>query len=259
MELKGENRIPAPRERVWEALHDPEILKACITGCESLEMADDGTMKAKVTAKVGPVKATFNADVQILNSVPPEGYTLQGEGKGGVAGFAKGSADVALAAEGDETVLSYHAKANVGGKLAQLGSRLVDSTAKRYAADFFTKFSEIVGGGAAPDAVAEAPAAAPEPAVEAAVEPVPAPEPVTEPAPQPAAAPEPALSEPIKQMGSVPPTSSTTTPAPAAAPIAPTAAPATPPAPAPAGGSRRMWLWGGIAIIALAIIILAAS
>jgi len=145
MELTGEHRIPAPRQRVWDALHDPQLLKECITGCESLEMADDGTMKARVTAKVGPVKATFDADVEIVNSVPPQSYTLQGAGKGGVAGFANGSADVTLTEEGEETVLAYHAKATVGGKLAQLGSRLVDSTAKRYAADFFSCLSQKLG------------------------------------------------------------------------------------------------------------------
>ena len=163
MELTGEHRIPAPRQRVWEALHDTDILKACITGCQELEMADDGSMKAKVTAKVGPVKATFNADVEIVNSEPPQSYTLKGEGKGGVAGFAKGSADVSLAEDGEETILTYDAKAQVGGKLAQLGSRLVDTTAKKYAADFFTCFVEKMAerSGTAPAATeAAAPAAA---------------------------------------------------------------------------------------------------
>ena len=173
MELTGEHRIPAPRQVVWEALHDPDILKECITGCQSLTMEDDGTMKAKVTAKVGPVKATFDADVEIVNENAPAGYTLQGEGKGGVAGFAKGKADVELAEDGpDATILTYKAEAKIGGKLAQLGSRLVDSTAKKYAADFFTCLSEKVGAGASaetgagvaadetPEAVAPATAAA---------------------------------------------------------------------------------------------------
>lgn len=164
MELTGEHRIPAPRQVVWEALHDPDILRECITGCQSLEMNDDGTMKAKVTAKVGPVKATFDADVEIVNENAPVSYTLQGEGKGGVAGFAKGKADVSLAEDGSDTILTFKAEAKIGGKLAQLGSRLVDSTAKKYAADFFTCLSEKVGAGAAPDDAAPA-AAAPEAAV----------------------------------------------------------------------------------------------
>ena len=149
MELTGEHRIPAPRQAVWEALHDPEILKACITGCDMLVMNDDGTMNAKVTAKVGPVKATFDAAVEIVNEVAPVSYTLQGEGKGGVAGFAKGKAYVSLAEDGTDTILTYKAEAKIGGKLAQLGSRLVDSTAKKYAADFFSCLSEKVGTGAA--------------------------------------------------------------------------------------------------------------
>ncbi|MEO1102407.1 MAG: carbon monoxide dehydrogenase subunit G [Pseudomonadota bacterium] len=142
MELTGEHRIPAPRQKVWEALHDPDLLKECIKGCQKLEMVDESHMVAKVQAKVGPVKATFDANVEIVDPVAPERYTLVGEGKGGVAGFAKGSADVSLAEDGDETIMTYHAKANVGGKLAQLGSRLVDTTAKKYAADFFSAFTE---------------------------------------------------------------------------------------------------------------------
>lgn len=149
MELTGEHRIAAPRQVVWEALHDPQILKDCIKGCSKLDMADDGTMTAKVTAKVGPVKATFDANVEIVNEVAPESYTLQGEGKGGVAGFAKGSADVQLAEDGTDTILTFQSNATVGGKLAQLGSRLVDSTAKRYASDFFSCLSQKVGAGAA--------------------------------------------------------------------------------------------------------------
>lgn len=146
MQLTGEHRIPAPRQKVWEALHDPEILKDCIKGCQKLEFVSDDKIAAKVQAKVGPVKATFDADVGIENSVAPERYTLVGEGKGGVAGFAKGSADVNLAEDGDDTILTYDAKAQIGGKLAQLGSRLVDTTAKKYAADFFSTLSEKLGG-----------------------------------------------------------------------------------------------------------------
>lgn len=146
MDMKGEYRIPAPREKVWQALNDPEILKACIPGCESLEMTSPTQMSAAVTAKVGPVKAKFKGEVTLENLNPPEGYSIVGEGKGGVAGFAKGGADVHLAADGDETILTYEAKAQVGGKLAQLGSRLIDSTARKMAEDFFGKFSAMVGG-----------------------------------------------------------------------------------------------------------------
>ena len=152
MDMSGSHRIPAKRETVWEALNDPEVLKACIPGCDSLEKTSDTEMTAAVTSKIGPVKAKFTGAVTLQNINPPESYTISGEGKGGVAGFAKGSADVRLTEDGDETVLTYEAKAQVGGKLAQLGSRLIDSTAKKMAEDFFTKFSEMVGGPAGGDA-----------------------------------------------------------------------------------------------------------
>lgn len=144
MEMSGEHRIPAPRERVWAALNDPEVLKASIPGCQELEKVSDTEMKAKVLAKVGPVKATFNGDVTLSNIVAPASYTISGEGKGGVAGFAKGGADVTLEEDGDETILRYSAKAQVGGKLAQLGARLIDATAKQMAGQFFTAFAEKV-------------------------------------------------------------------------------------------------------------------
>jgi len=159
MELTGQHKIPAPRQAVWEGLNDPELLKECIKGCQRLEKVDDHTMTATVQAKVGPVKATFDAKVEIVDPQPPERYTLTGEGKGGVAGFAKGSADVVLTEDGAETLLDYTAKATVGGKLAQLGSRLVDTTAKKYAADFFEVFCARMAeraGGAAPATEPEA-------------------------------------------------------------------------------------------------------
>ena len=146
--IEGEERIAAPVGRVWEALNDPEVLKACIPGCESLEKTSDTEMTATVTLKVGPIKARFNGAVELRNLKPPHSYTIQGEGKGGIAGFAKGGADVTLTEESpDMTVLRYAARADVGGKIAQLGSRLIDSTSKKLAGQFFTSFNEKVSGG----------------------------------------------------------------------------------------------------------------
>lgn len=141
MDMSGEYRIPASREQVWEALNDPDVLKAAIPGCQSLEKTSDTEMTAKVVSKIGPVKATFNGSVTLSDLDPPNGYRIAGEGKGGVAGFAKGGADVKLAEDGDGTVLTYTAHAKVGGKLAQLGSRLLDSTAKKMADEFFANFT----------------------------------------------------------------------------------------------------------------------
>ena len=152
MQLTGEYRIPAPRERVWEMLNDADILRASIPGCEKLEAEGSDTFNAKVTTKIGPVKATFNGAVTLSNLNPPESYTITGEGKGGVAGFARGGADIKLAEDGDATVLTYTADAQVGGKLAQLGGRLIDSTARKMADRFFGKFSELAGGEAAAQA-----------------------------------------------------------------------------------------------------------
>lgn len=153
MEMSGEYRIAAPREQVWAALNDPEILKSSIPGCQELEMRSDTEMVAKVVAKIGPVKATFNGDVTLSNIEPPASYTISGEGKGGVAGFAKGGADVTLAEDGDDTILRYSAKAQVGGKLAQLGARLIDATAKQMADQFFGAFAERVASLAGRDVV----------------------------------------------------------------------------------------------------------
>jgi carbon monoxide dehydrogenase subunit G len=153
MDLVGEYRLLAGRGVVWSALNDADVLRRCIPGCQSLEKLSDREMSATVVAKIGPVKATFKGAVTLENMVPPESYTIVGEGKGGVAGFAKGSADVSLAEDGDATVLSYSVKAQVGGKLAQLGSRLIVSTSRKMADEFFGKFKEIVeGDGAAPEA-----------------------------------------------------------------------------------------------------------
>lgn len=140
MDMTGEYRIAAPRAAVWNALNDAEVLKTCIPGCEELTRADDGTLEARVVQKIGPVKASFAGRVELQNVQAPESYTLHGEGSGGVAGFAKGAADVTLREDGSETVLTYTARAEVGGKLAQLGSRLIASTAKKLAAKFFDNF-----------------------------------------------------------------------------------------------------------------------
>ncbi len=146
MQLKGEYQIAAPRERVWAMLNDADVLRACIPGCESLEADGPEAFKAKVTTKIGPVKATFNGAVTLSNMNPPASYTITGEGKGGVAGFAKGGADIDLAEDGDATILTYTADAQVGGKLAQLGGRLIESTARKMADQFFGKFVKMAGG-----------------------------------------------------------------------------------------------------------------
>ncbi len=162
MDMTGEYRIRAPRQKVWDALNDPEILKQCIAGCEELEKTSDTEFSARVHTRVGPVSAKFTGKVELSEIDPPNGYRISGEGQGGVAGFAKGGASVKLAEDGAETVLTYEANATVGGKLAQIGSRLIDATARKMADDFFSKFAETVGAPAEEEAPAEAPAEAPE-------------------------------------------------------------------------------------------------
>lgn len=156
MDMTGEQRIAAPRQTVWEALNDPEALKASIPGCEEVEKKSDTEFAAKVRIAVGPVKARFTGEVTLSDIDAPNGYTLSGQGSGGAAGFGKGEAKVALREEGDETVISYTAHATVGGKLAQIGQRLIDSTAKKLAGQFFENLAAHLG------AEAEAPAAAEE-------------------------------------------------------------------------------------------------
>jgi carbon monoxide dehydrogenase subunit G len=148
VDMQGEERIEAPIGKVWEALNDPAILKACIPGCESLEKTSDNRLAATVGLKVGPIKAKFAGEVELKDLKPPHSYTIAGEGKGGIAGFAKGGADVVLKEDGpDATILTYTAKADVGGKMAQLGSRLIQSTSKKLAAQFFADFNKTVSAG----------------------------------------------------------------------------------------------------------------
>ena len=159
MDMTGERRIATPRQVVWDALNDPAVLQASIPGCQALERLDDTHMKAAVAVKVGPISARFNGAVALSEIDAPNSYTIAGEGQGGVAGFAKGGAKVFLTDEADATLLKYEVHAQVGGKLAQLGARLIDATAKQMADQFFTRFSEEVQK-LNPAAMAEAPAAA---------------------------------------------------------------------------------------------------
>ena len=146
MDMTGEYKIAAPRERVWAALNDPEILRQAIPGCEELNKLSDTELEATAKAKIGPVSARFKGRVVLSDLNPPEGYTLTGEGSGGAAGFAKGEAKVSLVEDGEATILRYSVKATIGGKLAQLGQRLVDGAAKKMADEFFNKFSDLAGG-----------------------------------------------------------------------------------------------------------------
>lgn len=144
MELSDEITINAPKDQVYAALNDPEVLQQCIPGCEELIKHSDTELEAKVVLKVGPVKARFSGDVVLDQSGAPDAFSLTGQGSGGAAGHAKGGADVRLTADGDQTILRYEAKAEIGGKLAQLGSRLIQGTAKKLAAKFFKSFADVV-------------------------------------------------------------------------------------------------------------------
>ena len=201
MELTGEQTIPAPRERVWTALNDPEILKRCIPGCQDIQKLSDTELTAKVGLAVGPVKATFNGRVTLSDLDPPNGYKISGEGQGGVAGFGRGSAVVRLTDDPAGTKLSYSADAAVGGKLAQIGSRLVEATARKLADEFFTRFA------------AEFPPPPPPPAAAPQTEPVAAPATTEAPtvaaadaadAPEPAAPPAPAASPRLSPASWIP-------------------------------------------------------
>lgn len=147
MQMSGEELINASREQVWNALNDPEILRQSIPGCQSVEKVSDTEFTATVKVKVGPVSANFKGDVTLSNIDAPNGYTITGEGKGGAAGFGKGGADITLKDADNGTLLSYDVNASVGGKMAQIGSRLIDGTAKKLAGEFFAKFNELVSSG----------------------------------------------------------------------------------------------------------------
>ena len=146
MTMSGEQQLAASRETVWKALNDPAILKACIPGCETLELIGENEFQAVATNKIGPVKATFKGKVKLTDLDPPNGYKISGEGDGGIAGFAKGGASVNLTDKDGGTLLTYNVEAQIGGKLAQLGQRLINGAAKKLADDFFTKFAAAVKG-----------------------------------------------------------------------------------------------------------------
>ena len=200
MKMNGEFRVPTDRETVWRALNDPEVLKECLPGCKEIEKTSDTEMTATLALKVGPVKATFAGGVTLSDLDPPNSYTLSGQGQGGAAGFASGEAKVRLTEDGGGTVVHYDVDAKVGGKLAQIGSRLIDSTAKKLAKQFFDSLAEKLGGGEEADETeteAAATAAQPEPPAE----PAPA---ESAPAESAAAEPEPPPLAPAKQRMGLP-------------------------------------------------------
>jgi hypothetical protein len=147
MELTQSLTLPVAREQVWTCLNDVQVLKHCIPGCDSFEMAAPGKYVVEMVAAIGPIKARFAGNLALHDMVPPEGYTIHFEGQGGIAGYGKGSARVSLSEEGTQTVLTYTARAQVGGRVAQLGSRLVDAAARKLADMFFQKFTEVVTAG----------------------------------------------------------------------------------------------------------------
>ena len=159
MELNDEIRIDAPREKIFAALNDPDILLKCIPGCEKLEQLSETELIAMVVTRIGPIKAKFTGHVTLSDLNPPSSYTISGEGKGGPAGFAKGGAKITLEEDGEATVMRYEVQVDVGGKLAQLGGRLIEGTAKKLSADFFNAFKQEVAGPEDEEAAATAPAA----------------------------------------------------------------------------------------------------
>jgi carbon monoxide dehydrogenase subunit G len=159
MDMSGDRLIAASKDKVWAALNDPDVLRACIPGCESIEKLSETEMKAVAAVKLGPIAARFSGKVLLSDLDPPNGYTISGEGQGGVAGFAKGGAVVKLTDEEGGTKLAYQVNAQIGGKMAQLGARLIDSTAKQMAETFFSKFSALVAPPAPSPAVIDRPEA----------------------------------------------------------------------------------------------------
>ena len=147
MEMISEQLIEMPRDTVWAALNDTTILQQAMHGCESFDATGENTFEARLVTKIGPVKAKFKFDVELSDQDPPNGYTISGAGQGGAAGFAKGSASVSLTEQDGATLLAYNVQANVGGKLAHLGARLIDGVAKKMADEFFENFKEIVAAG----------------------------------------------------------------------------------------------------------------
>ncbi len=194
MKMNGEFRVPTDRETVWRALNDPEVLKECLPGCQEIEKTSDTEMTATLVIKVGPVKATFAGGVTFSDVDPPNGYTLSGQGQGGAAGFASGEAKVRLVADDGATFVHYDVDAKVGGKLAQIGSRLIDSTAKKLAKQFFDSLAEKLGGGEEAEVEDKA---APEPEAVAPAQPEPPPDPAP-------ASPEPAASSADAPSGDAP-------------------------------------------------------
>ncbi len=245
MDMTGERRIPASRERVWAALNDPRILQAAIPGCKNLEKQKDNQFRATSSFSVGPVSATFTGTVKLTDLDPPHSYRLEGTGRGGQAGFAKGSAAVVLTEADAETVLTYTAKAEISGKLAQLGARLMDAAAKQLADQFFTRFTVALAVPEGEDinaalATLEAPPPL-EASAETAVETSAAPAPVTpdhamvEPAVPEPAVPESAMPEPAMPDPAMPEPAAATPPAfePAHVPVPPPARAAAPAAAKP--------------------------
>ena len=161
MTMAGAVTLPADRARVWDALNDPEVLKRSIPGCQDLERTSETGFAATAKVAVGPVKATFKGQVNLSDIDAPNGYTISGEGQGGIAGFAKGGAKVRLdKAEGGGTVLNYEVEAQVGGKIAQLGGRLINGVAKKYADEFFANFAKALKGEPSPAGETTEPSAA---------------------------------------------------------------------------------------------------
>jgi hypothetical protein len=259
MDMTGEYRIAAPRQQVWEALNDPEVLRAAIPGCDSIEKLSDTELAAKVSAKVGPVSAKFSGKVTLSEIDPPNGYRISGEGTGGAAGFAKGGATVKLADDGaGGTILSYKVDAQIGGKLAQIGSRLIDGVSRKMADDFFSRFSAAV------TAAAPAPSTA-----------VPPDEPITPPiaVPPPFMPPTPTPVMPAATPPVMPPVAAPVTPVTPAAttPIMPSAttlatastlgsaprlgAAEAPPRPNQPRGRVPPWAWIAALIVIVAIIL----